>query len=170
MKVALVLSVLIHGLLFISVMRAEKKPDLASENVQIEMNAIEKNAVVTPMQSKTSSARKSDPARSEEKTLPVQNVATTQSEIIRVIQVAQGTNSAPHYPKISRARGEQGRVLISVKVKSDGSAVSEPVVVQSSGYSTLDQAALNAVKSWKFSAHLFGDLDLEIPFVFKLAQ
>ncbi|MGH8550853.1 MAG: TonB family protein [Methylococcales bacterium] len=58
-------------------------------------------------------------------------------------------NPAPEYPAISRRLGEQGLVLLSVKVTADGRA--DAVAVHtSSGWSRLDQAALKGVQKWRF--------------------
>ena len=59
-------------------------------------------------------------------------------------------NPAPNYPSISRRLGEQGLVLLQVQVTADGTAGS--VELQTgSGSSRLDQAALEAVKKWRFT-------------------
>lgn len=58
-------------------------------------------------------------------------------------------NPAPDYPPISRRLGEEGRVLMKVLVSADGSA--ENVEIEkSSGSERLDNAAMQAVKRWKF--------------------
>jgi periplasmic protein TonB len=58
-------------------------------------------------------------------------------------------NPAPNYPSVSRRLGEQGKVLLRVQVAADGTA--DSVTLQtSSGSSRLDQAALAAVKKWRF--------------------
>jgi protein TonB len=58
-------------------------------------------------------------------------------------------NPAPVYPSISRRLGEQGRVLLNVQVLADGTAGSV-ALKNGSGSSRLDQAALEAVKKWRF--------------------
>ena len=58
-------------------------------------------------------------------------------------------NPAPRYPHKSRAKGEQGRVILRVVVNRKGRA-DEVTVVQSSGYARLDKAARKAVRKWKF--------------------
>ena len=58
-------------------------------------------------------------------------------------------NPKPVYPAASRRLGEQGRVLLSVYILPDGS-VSEIKLKQSSGHPRLDQAALDAVKRWRY--------------------
>ena len=58
-------------------------------------------------------------------------------------------NPAPEYPQMARRRGEQGRVLIKVLVTSQGEA-SNVTLEKSSGSNYLDEAAIKAVKNWKF--------------------
>ena len=58
-------------------------------------------------------------------------------------------NPAPEYPHLARRKSEQGRVLLQVLVSENGKA--EKVQIDtSSGYSSLDQAALEAVRKWSF--------------------
>jgi len=58
-------------------------------------------------------------------------------------------NPAPHYPEIAKRRAIQGKVLLSVVVKTDGTAALVEIS-RSSGSQILDSAALDAVKSWRF--------------------
>ncbi|WP_206667309.1 energy transducer TonB [Candidatus Methylobacter oryzae] len=59
-------------------------------------------------------------------------------------------NPAPSYPPVSRRLGEEGVVLLQVQVNTDGAP--ESVQLQTgSGSSRLDQAALEAVKNWRFT-------------------
>lgn len=58
-------------------------------------------------------------------------------------------NPAPNYPSLSRRLGEQGKVLLNVQVTADGLAGSVELRT-SSGSARLDQAALEAVKKWRF--------------------
>lgn len=58
-------------------------------------------------------------------------------------------NPAPVYPRASRRRGEQGRVLLQVQVNARG--LPEQVEIhEGSGYARLDAAALKAVQGWRF--------------------
>jgi protein TonB len=59
------------------------------------------------------------------------------------------SNPAPVYPAISRRLGEQGRVLLDVHILPDG-GVGQIRVRRSSGFARLDQAALTAVRHWRF--------------------
>ncbi len=56
----------------------------------------------------------------------------------------------PSYPDIARRWGHEGTVLMEITISENG-AVSDAVIIESSGYAELDKAALKAVlKKWKF--------------------
>ena len=69
-------------------------------------------------------------------------------------------NPAPRYPYLSRANGEEGKVILQVVVDKYGLA-SEITIVQSSGYRRLDKAATKAVKKWKFQPALNGGFNVQ---------
>ncbi|HQS37091.1 MAG TPA: energy transducer TonB [Methylotenera sp.] len=104
--------------------------------------------------------------------LPVQNVAQQVAEPTEVAAPNPATPSAapvkakpvyiapsfgadylhnpiPEYPSMARRKGEQGRVLLKVLVTLNGDA-GNVTLEKSSGSSYLDEAAINAVKNWKF--------------------
>lgn len=58
-------------------------------------------------------------------------------------------NPAPDYPPLARRLGEQGRVMLRVLVSTGGDADNVQVET-SSGSNKLDQAAMDAVKKWRF--------------------
>ena len=58
-------------------------------------------------------------------------------------------NPLPHYPKVARRRGYQGRTLLMVKVLENGRA-GEIEIKESSGFKMLDTAALHSVRGWTF--------------------
>lgn len=58
-------------------------------------------------------------------------------------------NPVPHYPTRSRRLGEEGKVLLRVFVKADGSP-GEVEVYRRSGFPRLDTAAIEAVRQWRF--------------------
>jgi protein TonB len=65
-------------------------------------------------------------------------------------------NPAPAYPTLSRRMGEEGRVVLRVHVSEDGM----PTQVQlktSSSHPRLDEAALEAVRRWRFAPARRGD-------------
>lgn len=65
-------------------------------------------------------------------------------------------NPPPEYPRASRRLGEQGRVVLRVRVEADGRP-SRLEVQHSSGSPRLDDAALDAVRRWSFVAARRGD-------------
>jgi protein TonB len=58
-------------------------------------------------------------------------------------------NPAPAYPSYSRRMKERGTVFVLVQVSAEGNAL-QVTLHQSSGYDRLDEAALQAVKQWRF--------------------
>ena len=59
-------------------------------------------------------------------------------------------NIKPDYPKGARQRGEQGDVVLEIRVNAEG-MVDEVKVATSSGFSELDEAAVRAARAAKFS-------------------
>jgi len=58
-------------------------------------------------------------------------------------------NPAPVYPPLARRMGQQGKVMLRVLVNADGTA-DKVELRMSSGANLLDNAALEAVKRWRF--------------------
>ncbi len=58
-------------------------------------------------------------------------------------------NAAPHYPESARRNGLEGRVFIRAQVNASG-RVERVSIHRSSGHASLDQAALRAVRRWRF--------------------
>ncbi len=55
----------------------------------------------------------------------------------------------PHYPRMAIRRGLTGIVTLTLWIKHTGE-VDKVELTKSSGHDSLDQSALNAVKTWKF--------------------
>ena len=58
-------------------------------------------------------------------------------------------NPAPAYPLMSRRNGEAGKVLLLVQVSKQGMPA-QVEIKQSCGFARLDEAALEAVRKWRF--------------------
>ena len=65
-------------------------------------------------------------------------------------------NPPPPYPPLSRRMKEEGRVVLRVRVDPKGE-VEEVEIAASSGHPRLDQAALAAVRHWRFSPARSGE-------------
>lgn len=76
--------------------------------------------------------------------------------VIRKAYPLYKENPPPAYPRLARRRGWQGTVRLDVLVKETG-RVSEARVAVSSNHKILDQAALEAVKTWRFEPGRKGD-------------
>jgi protein TonB len=82
-------------------------------------------------------------------------------------------NPKPSYPRVSKRMGEQGEVRLKVQVGATGDVLMVELV-KSSGFERLDEAALAAVKNWKFKPAKQGDEPVsswvEVPVKFILEE
>ncbi len=82
-------------------------------------------------------------------------------------------NPPPPYPELAKQMRQEGIVMLAVDVDRQGSPV-KVMIIESSGYRLLDQAALRAVSHWKFQPGRIGDLPVEsevtVPVRFRLEQ
>ena len=83
------------------------------------------------------------------------------------------SNPKPNYPMIAKIRGWQGEVILRVKVNESG--ISDTVEIErSSGFDTLDESAVEAVKQWVFTPAKYGEVPIAsaviIPIVFTLSD
>ncbi len=88
--------------------------------------------------------------------------------------VAYGQNPGPSYPIEARRRAEQGTVLLRIEVGADGS-VERVEVAQSSGFNSLDESAVETVRTrWRFVAARRDGLAVEswcmVPIRFALTE
>ncbi|MDR3535407.1 MAG: energy transducer TonB [Acetobacteraceae bacterium] len=58
-------------------------------------------------------------------------------------------NKPPIYPEDAVRRGQRGAVLVLIHVSPEGLTAGTDIL-QSSGVASLDQAALDAVRGWRF--------------------
>lgn len=80
-------------------------------------------------------------------------------------------NPKPAYPAVSRRLGDEGTVLLGVRVSAEGAALAVELR-QSSGHPRLDESALDAVRRWRFVPARRGGDAIEswvtVPIAFKL--
>ncbi|MCQ1058479.1 energy transducer TonB [Photobacterium sp. DNB23_23_1] len=101
-------------------------------------------------------------------------------------QAASGVNSEPQlvttptfatrpspvkYPRIAKRRGLEGQVLVEIWIDESGKQVKQNLV-KSSGTEILDDAAIAAIKRWRFSSHIVDGQAIahrvQVPVRFKL--
>ena len=88
-------------------------------------------------------------------TSPTQRAHRADSGMPRTISIAEVQYQrppAPIYPRRSQRLGESGEVLLKVLISADGRAT-QVVVVRSSGFDALDQAAIEAMKATIFKPY-----------------
>lgn len=117
------------------------------------------------------------PSRSQyASTAPIAPIPSVQ-EGVRVALTAAAPaydyNPKPRYPREARSRGWEGTTILRVEVHPSGEA-GQIEIAQSSGYSLLDEAAREAVRSWRFIPARVGDRPVagavEVPIAFRLVS
>ena len=77
----------------------------------------------------------------------------------------------PNYPAISRRKGEEGRVVLTVEIGPDGD-IGEVSIIKTSGYSRLDMAAIKAAKKSTYNPAIVENIPVrdkkKIAITFKL--
>lgn len=79
-----------------------------------------------------------------------------------------------HYPRLARKRGWQGEGLLNLKIESDGT-ISRILLTKSTGYSLLDDTAINTVMKIrnikKVGQWLNGrSIEMELPVIYRLTK
>lgn len=99
------------------------------------------------------------------------NTAATEPLVAPSFNAAYLRNPAPRYPLVARRNGEQGTVTLRVLVNRDGLPASVDIE-RTSGFPPLDNAAREAVRSWRFAPARRGAQAVEawvlVPIVFRL--
>lgn len=92
---------------------------------------------------------------------------------VRQVAATEVHTPAPRYPSIARRRGYEGVSVVEFEIRKDGTC-GRIQVVSSSGYSSLDNAAITAVETWKFRPALRDNIPVSttkrVRFVFKLTD
>ena len=82
-------------------------------------------------------------------------------------------NPTPDYPMLARRRGQEGTVIVRVDVDEKGKPT-QVTLQKSSGFPLLDNAAVQAVKRWKFkpakAAFFAVAATVDVPITFKLSK
>ena len=113
--------------------------------------------VTPPVEQTSAPAATTDAPVAQQETKTTNNKpADTQTYQSPNFNAAYLNNPAPNYPAISRRLGEEGLVLLQVQVTADGKADSVELKT-GSGSDRLDEAALEAVKKWRFVPAKRGD-------------
>jgi protein TonB len=114
-----------------------------------------------------------EPRRIEKKPTPQRPTPVAAAKTANVPQPVVIRNTPPIYPETARRAGWEGRVTVRVEVSADGLPMSV-ALQKSSGYGVLDQAALRAVKTWRFQPRTIGGVAMagtvDVPVNFTLSR
>ena len=104
----------------------------------------------TPQIAKTQQTNSSEATTASQQSVTQKSVvACVSNEPVMVAKPAILKWEQPKYPKMAQRRNQQGTVIIDVVVDEKGKPISV-LVLESSGYSSLDASAVKAVKRWVF--------------------
>lgn len=129
--------------------------------------------ILTTNQSEEVAAAQPSPElkKTEKKPVPQGPKSVSASKKANIPQPVVILNTPPNYPETARRAGWEGRVTVRVEVSADG-VPTTVTLGKSSGYGVLDQAALRAVKSWRFQPRTIGGVAMagvvEVPVNFAL--
>jgi protein TonB len=131
--------------------------------------------ILTTTQSKEVAASQPtpEPKKVEKKPTPQRPTPVATAKTANVPQPVVIRNTPPIYPETARRAGWEGRVTVRVEVSADGLPMSV-ALQKSSGYGVLDQAALRAVKGWRFQPRTIGGVTMagtvDVPVNFTLSR
>ena len=156
--------VLLHLIVFASYLLQPESPAVLVNEMSISFANLQmQQADVVPLPKLK--PREPDPVPSEEQAVkavpqPVLQEATPPSPVVLDTEPDYKAdylnNPRPPYPMVARRMGYHGKVVLDVEVLAEGKA-GDVKLHQSSGYDILDNAALQTVKTWRFTpARHFG--------------
>ena len=131
--------------------------------------------ILTANQSEEVTAAKPtpEPKRVEKKPATQRPKPVAAANTANVPQPVVIHNTPPAYPETARRAGWEGRVTVRVEVSADGLPL-RVALEKSSGYGVLDQAALRAVKTWRFQPRTVGGVAMtgtvDVPVNFTLSR
>ncbi|SUI80078.1 energy transducer TonB [Shewanella morhuae] len=109
---------------------------LAVQDVAADL--VDKNINIEPIESTTSTAKP--------------DISSAKTNIVELTKPLFATQPPkPEYPRIARRKGLEGTATVEVMFNELGEQLAL-TLVKSSGFSLLDQAALQAVETWQFEA------------------
>lgn len=128
-----------------------------------------------PTQPNNTAKEKSPSPRPEEKATPTisQAAVETQKSTPKLVEkpTFRAKPTAITYPRIAKKKGLQGKVLVEVWIDQRGQQIKR-ILLDSSGFSVLDDAAMSAISHWEFNASTEQGINIahrvQIPVNFKL--
>ncbi|PSW78922.1 energy transducer TonB [Photobacterium angustum] len=155
-----------------------KKPVTKNIQKKIEKKTVSKNVVKTERKTEKFELKPTDSSKPVSSQLALNKPAKAKKTTVGANSpqlVSKPTfatkPSAVKYPRLAKRRGIEGTVLVEVLIAKDGHQVKQKLI-KSSGANVLDNAALKAIKKWRFSPHIVDGIAIahrvQIPVRFKL--
>lgn len=150
---------------------AKSRPEPARPPV-IAMAATPNTPATTPVVAAPAVESAPAPVAAAAAPAPTANPAPASTAITPArFNAAYLNNPEPKYPPLSRRLGEEGKVLLKVRVTPEGLAAAVDLE-KSSNFERLDMAAREVVARWRFVPAKRGDQPIEasviVPIVFRL--
>ena len=143
LRYALLLSILIHaGVIFY---RYSVERELVVSNPQSTSMTVTVSSIVKPTPIKKTTKKVVAPIEKK------QTQAPSETQQTYVADANTDYAPAPIYPKLALRRGLQGQVKLRLGINGNGVPVLIDLI-ESSGHEILDQAAIFALKKWRFLA------------------
>jgi TonB family protein len=106
-------------------------------------------------------------------TVPATDNQQTKSKARIISIIYEELSQHFNYPKLAQKRNWQGKVMLSLRVTANGE-INNVRIKNSSGYSILDQAAINSLIKIGYlpqvSSWLPYDIDLKLPVLYQLTE
>lgn len=83
--------------------------------------------------------------------IPLEQPLELEDQVELIDDAPTEFSPAPHYPRLARLRGHEGFVRLKIGIDGMGRPV-HIELLESSGHQSLDRAALEGLKKWRFSA------------------
>lgn len=128
---------------------------------------------VRPLQPDIEVAKPGESITEKKQEAPRITQPSSQGTTITKIKPDYLRNQPPEYPQLAKQMRQEGLVILKVEVDQKGVPITVEVE-QGSGYQLLDQAALKAVKRWRFQPERIGGMPVKsrvsIPVRFRLEE
>lgn len=143
-----------------------RKPPVLAMTPEQQASPASPPVVAAPPEAAPSPAPATPPAAA-----PAASAAAGAPLVAARYNAAYLNNPEPRYPPLSRRLGEEGKVLLKVRVGANGLPLAVDLE-KSSNFARLDEAARQAVSGWRFVPARRGDEAVEasvfVPIVFRL--
>jgi protein TonB len=152
------------------------KPSRSPSPIRERRAAVRRSAIAMQREQAAPTASFSVPAVAAATQVPTAELAPALAMALPAVtparfEAAYLHNPRPAYPPLSRRLGEEGKVLLRVRVSREGQAAAVDLE-RSSNFARLDEAARSVVSHWRFVPAKRGDEAIEatviVPIVFRL--